>query len=85
MATALKLAGSLLAAAQSVSADAVDDLNVREHIANVAKIAAGFGAFAGSDENAVTLITDQGAESWPRTGKDMVARRLAERIAGALA
>ena len=39
----------------------------------------------GGDENAVTLITDQGAESWPRTGKDMVARRLAERIAGALA
>ncbi|GHC65725.1 bifunctional phosphopantothenoylcysteine decarboxylase/phosphopantothenate--cysteine ligase CoaBC [Neogemmobacter tilapiae] len=39
----------------------------------------------GGDENAVTLITDKGAESWPRTGKDMVARRLAERIAEALA
>jgi phosphopantothenoylcysteine decarboxylase / phosphopantothenate---cysteine ligase len=39
----------------------------------------------GGDENAVTLITDQGAENWPRTGKDMVARRLAQRMAEALA
>jgi len=39
----------------------------------------------GGDENAVTLITGEGAESWPRMGKDQVARQLAERIAQALA
>jgi phosphopantothenoylcysteine decarboxylase/phosphopantothenate--cysteine ligase len=39
----------------------------------------------GGAENAVTLITDAGAEGWPRMGKDAVARRLAERIAAALA
>ena len=39
----------------------------------------------GGAENAVTLITDEGAESWPRMGKDQVARQLAERIAQALA
>lgn len=38
----------------------------------------------GGSENAVTLITDSGAESWPRMGKDEVARRLADRIAEAL-
>ena len=38
----------------------------------------------GGAENAVTLITGNGAESWPRMGKDAVARRLAERIAAAL-
>jgi phosphopantothenoylcysteine decarboxylase/phosphopantothenate--cysteine ligase len=35
----------------------------------------------GGTENAVTLITDDGAESWPRMGKDAVARRLAARLA----
>ncbi|GHG88469.1 bifunctional phosphopantothenoylcysteine decarboxylase/phosphopantothenate--cysteine ligase CoaBC [Pseudodonghicola xiamenensis] len=39
----------------------------------------------GGSENAVTLITDEGAEGWPRMGKDEVARRLAHRIAAALA
>ncbi len=39
----------------------------------------------GGVENAVVLITDQGAESWPRMGKDAVARKLADRIAAALA
>ncbi|MCZ4368407.1 bifunctional phosphopantothenoylcysteine decarboxylase/phosphopantothenate--cysteine ligase CoaBC [Sulfitobacter dubius] len=39
----------------------------------------------GGRENAVTLITDEGAEDWPRMGKDAVAARLAERIAAALA
>ncbi|MEC3860787.1 bifunctional phosphopantothenoylcysteine decarboxylase/phosphopantothenate--cysteine ligase CoaBC [Mesobacterium sp. TK19101] len=39
----------------------------------------------GGSENAVTLITDDGAESWPRMGKDAVARQLADRIARALA
>ncbi|MCU9849201.1 bifunctional phosphopantothenoylcysteine decarboxylase/phosphopantothenate--cysteine ligase CoaBC [Defluviimonas sp. WL0024] len=38
----------------------------------------------GGTENAVTLITESGAEEWPRLPKDEVARRLATRIAGAL-
>ncbi|MDN5789163.1 phosphopantothenoylcysteine decarboxylase, partial [Pseudorhodobacter sp.] len=38
----------------------------------------------GGTENAVTVISDAGAESWPRTGKDAVAVRLAQRIAVAL-
>lgn len=38
----------------------------------------------GGSENAVTLITDAGAEEWPRMGKDQVAARLAARIAQAL-
>ncbi|HSF64983.1 MAG TPA: bifunctional phosphopantothenoylcysteine decarboxylase/phosphopantothenate--cysteine ligase CoaBC [Paracoccaceae bacterium] len=38
----------------------------------------------GGAENAVTVIDGAGAEAWPRMGKDAVARRLAERIAGAL-
>ncbi|MCC5985705.1 MAG: bifunctional phosphopantothenoylcysteine decarboxylase/phosphopantothenate--cysteine ligase CoaBC [Rhodobacteraceae bacterium] len=39
----------------------------------------------GGAENAVTLITGDGAETWPRLPKTEVARRLAARIAGALA
>jgi phosphopantothenoylcysteine decarboxylase/phosphopantothenate--cysteine ligase len=39
----------------------------------------------GGTENAVTLITAEGAEAWPRMSKDAVARRLAARIAEALA
>jgi phosphopantothenoylcysteine decarboxylase/phosphopantothenate--cysteine ligase len=39
----------------------------------------------GGTENAVTVIDAEGAESWPRMAKDAVARRLAARIAGALA
>jgi phosphopantothenoylcysteine decarboxylase/phosphopantothenate--cysteine ligase len=35
----------------------------------------------GGLENAVTLISDSGAESWPRMGKDQVAAQLADRIA----
>ncbi|WP_422071921.1 bifunctional phosphopantothenoylcysteine decarboxylase/phosphopantothenate--cysteine ligase CoaBC [Tranquillimonas rosea] len=38
----------------------------------------------GGTENAVTLITETGAEEWPRAGKADVARRLAERIADVL-
>lgn len=38
----------------------------------------------GGAENAVTLITAEGAEDWPRLAKDEVARRLAARIARAL-
>jgi len=39
----------------------------------------------GGTENAVTLISDSGAESWPRMSKDAVAAQLADRIAKALA
>jgi phosphopantothenoylcysteine decarboxylase/phosphopantothenate--cysteine ligase len=38
----------------------------------------------GGTENAVTLISAEGAERWPRMGKDAVARKLADRIAAAL-
>jgi phosphopantothenoylcysteine decarboxylase / phosphopantothenate---cysteine ligase len=39
----------------------------------------------GGVENAVHLITAEGVEDWPRLAKDEVARRLAARIASALA
>ncbi len=39
----------------------------------------------GGSENAVTLITEQGSENWPRMAKAEVARKLAGRIAGVLA
>lgn len=38
----------------------------------------------GGDENAVVVITGDGAEAWPRMGKDQVAQRLAAAIAEAL-
>jgi phosphopantothenoylcysteine decarboxylase/phosphopantothenate--cysteine ligase len=38
------------------------------------------GTFGG-DENTVHLVTETGAEPWPKMGKDAVAARLAERIA----
>jgi phosphopantothenoylcysteine decarboxylase/phosphopantothenate--cysteine ligase len=38
----------------------------------------------GGAENAVVLISEVGAEAWPRMGKDEVARKLAVRIAEAL-
>ncbi|KIN63261.1 Phosphopantothenoylcysteine synthase/decarboxylase [Sulfitobacter noctilucicola] len=38
----------------------------------------------GGTENAVTLITDSGAEEWPRMAKEAVAEKLADRIAQAL-
>ncbi|WBU64644.1 bifunctional phosphopantothenoylcysteine decarboxylase/phosphopantothenate--cysteine ligase CoaBC [Paracoccus aerodenitrificans] len=41
------------------------------------------GTFGG-ESNTVTLISEAGAESWPRMGKDEVARKLAGRIAEAL-
>lgn len=47
-------------------------------------VSPGTGIMGGA-ENAVTLITGAGAESWPRMGKEEVARRLARRIAEALA
>ena len=39
----------------------------------------------GGSENAVVLITEAGAEEWPRMAKDEVAQALALRIASALA
>ena len=39
----------------------------------------------GGPENAVTVIDERGAESWPRASKREVAARLAARIAEALA
>ena len=39
----------------------------------------------GGSENAVVLISDEGAEEWPRMGKDAVAERLAQKITTALA
>ena len=38
----------------------------------------------GGSENAVTVISESGADVWPRMGKDAVARQLADRIADAL-
>ena len=38
----------------------------------------------GGSENAVTLISEDGAEEWPRMAKDQVAQKLAARIADAL-
>ncbi len=38
----------------------------------------------GGAENAVTIISDAGAEPWPRMAKDAVARKLADRIAAVL-
>ncbi|MBU2991831.1 bifunctional phosphopantothenoylcysteine decarboxylase/phosphopantothenate--cysteine ligase CoaBC [Octadecabacter sp. 1_MG-2023] len=38
----------------------------------------------GGSENDVTLITADGAEDWPRMGKDQVSQKLAEKIAEAL-
>ena len=51
-------------------------------VANDVSVATGI---MGGRENAVTLITGEGEETWPRMSKDDVARRLAERIAEALA
>jgi phosphopantothenoylcysteine decarboxylase/phosphopantothenate--cysteine ligase len=47
-------------------------------------VSSGTGIMGGS-ENAVSLITAQGREDWPRTSKTAVAQRLAARIAEALA
>ena len=47
-------------------------------------VSPGTGIMGGA-ENAVTLITPDGAEPWPRMAKTEVARRLAARIAAALA
>ena len=46
-------------------------------------VSAGTGIMGGA-ENAVTVISEAGAEVWPRMGKDAVGRRLAKAIAGAL-
>jgi phosphopantothenoylcysteine decarboxylase/phosphopantothenate--cysteine ligase len=46
-------------------------------------VSPGTGIMGGS-ENAVTLVTEAGAEAWPRMSKARVAERLADLIAGAL-
>ena len=46
-------------------------------------VSAGTGIMGGS-ENAVTVITAEGAETWPRASKDEVGRRLAAKIAETL-
>ncbi|MBR0681497.1 bifunctional phosphopantothenoylcysteine decarboxylase/phosphopantothenate--cysteine ligase CoaBC [Roseomonas eburnea] len=43
------------------------------------------GDIMGGAENAVHLVTENGVEDWPRMAKEEVARRLAARIAEALA
>jgi phosphopantothenoylcysteine decarboxylase/phosphopantothenate--cysteine ligase len=43
------------------------------------------GDVMGGEENEVHLVTADGTESWPRAAKREVARRLAQRIADALA
>ena len=47
-------------------------------------VSVGTGIMGGA-ENAVTVISDTGAEVWPRMTKQAVARRLADKIAEALA
>ncbi len=47
-------------------------------------VSAATGTFGG-DENTVHMVTADGVESWPRLTKQAVARRLAGRIADALA
>ncbi len=51
-------------------------------IANDVSPAAGI---MGGPDNAVTVISDAGADVWPRMSKDVVARKLAAKIAEALA
>ena len=46
-------------------------------------VRAGTGIMGGT-ENAVTLLTAERAEAWPRMSKDATAERLADRIAAAL-
>lgn len=46
-------------------------------------VSTGTGIMGGA-ENDITLITDAGAEDWPRMAKDQVAAKLAQRIADAL-
>jgi phosphopantothenoylcysteine decarboxylase/phosphopantothenate--cysteine ligase len=43
------------------------------------------GDVMGGDSNSIHLITADGIESWPQLSKSEVARRLAEKIADALA
>ena len=48
-------------------------------------VSAGAHCAMGGDRNAVTLLSDAGEEAWPELSKDEVARRLARKIAVALA
>lgn len=42
------------------------------------------GGAMGGDTNAVHIVTKDGVEDWPKMGKDAVAEKLVERIAGRL-
>ncbi len=42
------------------------------------------GDAMGGDENEVALVTRDGVERWARCPKELVAERLAERVAAAL-
>lgn len=42
------------------------------------------GGAMGGDTNAVHIVTKDGVEDWPKMGKDAVAEKLVERIAGKL-
>ncbi|MGN7869091.1 bifunctional phosphopantothenoylcysteine decarboxylase/phosphopantothenate--cysteine ligase CoaBC [Paracoccus sp. 22332] len=46
-------------------------------------VSEGTGIMGGA-ENAVTVITEDGPEEWPRMAKDAVARKLAQKIAGVI-
>jgi len=58
MRSAQMLAGTLLAAMNSLAGPAANaaDLSTREQLTMVAKIASGFAAFAGGEDNAVALV-----------------------------
>ena len=43
------------------------------------------GGVVGREDNAVLLIDSQGTDAWPTASKTAIARRLAQRIAEALA
>ena len=47
-------------------------------------VSPGENCVMGGERNAITIITDQGDETWPEMSKDKVARMLADRIAKAL-
>ncbi len=48
-------------------------------------VSGGANSVMGGDMNRVTILTEAGADAWPMMSKDLVAARLAERIAKSLA
>ncbi len=43
------------------------------------------GDVMGGDRNAIHIVSDKGVESWAETSKDMIARKLMEKVADAIA